>query len=255
MKPQEEKPLRPACRALAAAGPDAELPPVVDALVRDWATAHDRLTASLPPLRRLPGPGAFRDWVRGEIESGADRGELADRVEARLATLERVAGEAGRPGTWADRSPVRPRPDKLGAADRLAQACKAVAGSARSTAEAVRRVLAARRGQGVPLYGTYFAESRERYLALLAEAELGLIPKASDTPPPDRPPWGMFRVRGRADAELAGALFRHFPPFPVRSELLEPGVIRPRLVVADPPAPAGAGGTGDSDSNRTGGDR
>jgi hypothetical protein len=63
----------------------------------------------------------------------------------------------------------------------------------------------------------------------------------------------MFRVRGRGDAELAGALFRHFPPFPVRSELLQPGVIRPRLVVGGPPVPAGGGP--DSDSNPVGGDR
>jgi hypothetical protein len=260
MKPQDGAPLRRACRSLAAAKTDDAIRKSADALARDWAAARKQLDAAAPPLRRLPKPEDFRGWVLDQVAAGADRAELSQTVEAKLKALEQVASEANRPGGWADRWRLqRPILDQAEADKRLAQVRKATAGSARTAADAVRRVLAARREQGVPLYQTYATLARARYLAAVLEADLGLIPKAADGPPTDRPPWGTFRVR--SDPKLAPAVFTHFPPFPARSELLQP-TVSPAARPAAPdggPAPdqgsAPARARPRTESRRSGGDR
>jgi hypothetical protein len=236
MEPQEQK-LRPACQALAASKKDTKVDPIVDEIVHDWTVARARLKGS-QPLKRLSSSAQFRDWLHGRISAEGDRAELAAEAETRLTALERAAAAAEQPGSWADRWWLdRPRLEEAEVNQRLVQVRTVTAKSSGSAAEAVRRVLAARRAHGVSLYQTHAVVSRDRYLAIAAEAEIGLIPKAPDVPPPPpshRSPWGMFRVRGDVAADQSPVPPLHFPPFPVRSELLQPNVVRP-------PAATGAG--------------
>lgn len=225
MKTGKDKRERPACRALASAKSEKDIRVAVDSIVDEWSAARDRVAGALPPLRRLPAADDFRESVLARVASGESLNRVAAEATERLDAFERVAREAEEPRSWAARFRVEgPRLDAVERQRRLTEVRLATARSSSNLAEAIRRVLAARRENGVPLYATYATTVHDRYLAAAAEAELGLIPKASDGATPQaegRAPWGTFKVRGDVAPELAEPYLRNFPPFPARSELLE----------------------------------
>jgi hypothetical protein len=238
MKSDEVKGVRKACQALAASSKH-DRRYAIEPLIEEWRAAREQLEASIPTLENTASTEMFRDWLRERIEAGGDPNELAVDVERRLATLERVVREAEQPGTWADRWRMDgPRLDDEEAKRRLDRVRHTTAKTARSTAEALRRVLAARREHGVPLYDTYVKSTSDRYLNAAAQAELGFLPKASDRPnttPSDRAAWGIFKVYGNPDPKIARPLFTAFPPFPVRSEMLEARISAPQIAPAAGP--------------------
>ena len=113
-------------------------------------------------------------------------------------------------------------------------------------ADAVRKVVAARRQRAVPLYATFSNEVRATYAAAATDFALGLTPMTPYQPGTTKrtAPWGLFKVRSDVPLAEAAVRFAVSPPLPVRGELLEARSTPIQLPPLHPVTDASAPGVG-----------
>jgi hypothetical protein len=216
------------------------------ARLRDDAEAADLLTPSFPAVASVED-----SLVSALREDDPDkRSAASDALVSMFVQAQRGIAAAGTPtepgARWRpDKPPLAPA-DK---ANRLKQVSADTRHTARSLADAVRKVAAARRERGVPLHGTYSTETRAAYAAAVTDYALGLVAVQPIQPGITRrtAPWGTFKVRSSLPPNEALDHFAASPPLPVRGELLESRSTRIRLAPLNEPAQRAGGDAAEDD--------
>lgn len=186
-----------------------------------------------------------------QLARGVDVAAQKTALTALLLSVEKLARVADGVATLADPvAQLRLRPAPLPPAERDArlQAARSKSqGTARSMAEAMRKVVAARKAEGVPLYSTFSSEAQAMYAVAATDFALGLLPMAPIQPgtTAQSAPWGVFKVRSAVPPAEAAVRFAASPPLPVRTELLESRFGRIKLAPLRPaPGPEGGNNAG-----------
>jgi hypothetical protein len=236
---------RDAAKQFATATPSGGREASIERLTALWMDLRDRAEVEGKLSKRFPGADHVTESL-GAAMREEDPKKRAAASDALVTMLERIhnglaaAGTPAEPGArWRPDEPVLPAAQK---AERLKQARKQARGTARSLVDAVRKVVAARRENGVPLYSTYSNEVRAHYAAAATDYEFGLVPQAPFEPGLSKrtAPWGVFKVQLDIPPGEAADRFATSPPLPARSELLQARWNRIQLTPLHQPAGADA---------------
>jgi hypothetical protein len=186
-----------------------------------------------------------------QLARGVDVAAQETALIALSLSVEKLARVADGVITLADPvAQLRLRPAPLPPAERdarLQAARTKLGGTARSMAEAMRKVVAARKAEGVPLHSTFSSEAQAMYAVAATNFALGLVPVVPVQPgtTSQSAPWGTFKVRSAVPPAEAAVRFAASPPLPVRTELLESRFGSVKLAPLRPaPGPEGGNDAG-----------
>lgn len=191
-----------------------------------WKRLRDRAEAAERLSPRFPDVNEIEDILSSAI-SDDDPKKRRAAVDSVVSLFEKVhrgldaIGTPAEPGArWRPAQPPLPRREKEA---RLREVQAQTRKSARSLADAVRKVVAARRERGVALYSTVSNEAHARYAVVATEYALGLVPAPPLDPGTSKrtAPWGVFKIRSDIRPEEAADRFAVSPPLPARAEMLE----------------------------------
>ena len=233
---------------------------------KDRVTAADNLLNAWDKLRQVAQASPINanklptmDHLSSQLESGlaqADPNKRQEAIQDISASFEQITNTISTLDTPADPAlRWKPRGEILSEQQKQERLTKVAAqskGTARTLAEAVRKIVANRRQQGVPLYSTYNNEASAAYSMLATEYTMGLINQVPATSPGTKrtTPWGIFRVRSKVAPLEAVQKFTASPPLPSRVELLQSRLAKIRLGPLHAAAGQGVNNNAERNSNQ-----